>query len=83
MFQWFADESGEAAVGRVSTEWSSGKQKLRCLCIHKNVLKCVYVPSSLFGLIDFVHRSWTSGGSWEFVCQEESAEDHSPVSSFC
>ena len=64
MFQWIADENGEAAVGRVSSEWSSGKLKLRCLCIQK---KCVCVPSSLFGLIDFVHRSWTSGGSWEFA----------------
>ena len=80
MFQRIADENGEAAVGRVSSEWSSGKLKLRCLCIQK---KCVCVPSSLFGLIDFVHRSWTSGGSWEFVCQEESAEDRSPVSFLC
>ena len=83
MFQRIADENGEAAVGRVSTEWSSGKQKLRCLCIQKNVLKYVCVPSSLFGLRDFVHRSWSSGGSWEFVHQEGSAEDRSPVSSLC
>ena len=85
MFIWIADEDGEAAVGRVPTEWSSGKQKfiVSTLMYSTNVLKYVCVLSSLFGLRDFVHRSWSSGGSWEFVHQEGSAEDRSPVSSLC
>ena len=72
-------------MGRVPSEWSSGKQKfiVSTLMYSTNVLKYVCVLSSLFGLRDFVHRSWPSGGSREFVHQEESVEDRSPVSSLC
>ena len=54
MFIWITDEDGEAAVGRVPWEWSSGKQKfiVAMLMYSTNVLKYVCVLSSLFDLKD-------------------------------
>ena len=70
MFQRIADENGEAAVGRVSSEWSSGKLNLYCserMCL----CSVVFVWPNRFcaQVLD----------EWRFlgVCWEKSAEDHS------
>ena len=70
MFQRVADENGEAAVGRVSSKWSSGELKLyyserMCLCS----VVFVYPDKICAQVLD----------EWRFVrvCWGKSAEDHS------
>ena len=90
MFIQVTDEDDGASVGRIPSEWSSGKQKLialtQYLCTKQRFEVClcsiVFVRPNRIVLLRF----WPGGGSREAGYQEESVEDHQdrfPVSSLC